>query len=93
MTTHTVAATSKALRSRTLGRTALVALFGVAACSALIPRALVGAPAGIEDRAAKVGAVVSDFRLPATLGSGGTFQLGDALRSGPVVLVFYRGQW
>ncbi len=93
MTIQPVAITSKAPRGRALGVTALVAMFGVAACSALIPRAFVGAPAGIEARAAKVGSVVSDFRLPATLGSVGTFQLGDALRSGPVVLVFYRGQW
>ena len=42
------------------------------------------APPGIEERASKVG----DAAPPV---SSGAFSLGDRLRRGPVVLVFYRG--
>jgi peroxiredoxin len=32
-----------------------------------------------------------DFELPSS--EGGTWRLADHLASGPVVLVFYRGDW
>ena len=46
---------------------------------------------GIVGRALQEGETAPDFRLPNA--RGGHTQLDDLLRSGPVVLLFYRGQW
>jgi hypothetical protein len=48
-------------------------------------------PPGIEKRAIPVGARAPAVSLPAT--TGGTWDLAGALRTGPAVLVFYRGDW
>jgi hypothetical protein len=48
-------------------------------------------PPGIESRAIAVGARAPAISLPAT--AGGTWDLAGALRTGPAVLVFYRGDW
>lgn len=49
------------------------------------------APPGIEARAVKVGAPAPAMSLPAT--DGNRWTLKDALARGPMVLVFYRGDW
>ena len=49
------------------------------------------APPGIESRAIAVGAPAPSISLPAT--TGGTWTLASAREAGPVVLVFYRGDW
>lgn len=46
---------------------------------------------GAADQALNVGDTAPDFELPNALGE--TVQLFDLLRSGPVILSFYRGQW
>ncbi len=48
-------------------------------------------PHGIAARALAVGARAPAFALPSTQGSD--WSLTSALRSGPAVLVFYRGDW
>ena len=48
-------------------------------------------PPGIESRAVAVGAPAPAISLPAT--TGGTWALASARDAGPVVLVFYRGDW
>ncbi len=48
-------------------------------------------PEGIEARALAVGAEAPEVALPTA--QGGTWSLHEALRSGPAVLVFYRGHW
>jgi hypothetical protein len=48
-------------------------------------------PRGIETRAVAVGAPAPAISLPAT--TGGTWALAGARDAGPVVLVFYRGDW
>jgi hypothetical protein len=48
-------------------------------------------PPGIESLALAVGASVPRVTLPAS--TGGSWSLSEALRRGPVVLVFYRGDW
>ena len=48
-------------------------------------------PPGIEQSAIAVGAQAPYFSLP--VATGGTLTLADALKDGPVVLVFYRGYW
>lgn len=50
---------------------------------------LVGA--GIAAQSLQPGDPAPDFTLPAA--AGGTLTLSDALRAGPVVLTFYRGEW
>jgi len=50
-----------------------------------------GAPPGIERTALAVGARAPEIRLPSSL--GGEWSLAAALRDGPAVLVFYRGDW
>ena len=49
------------------------------------------ARSGMVDRILQVGDKAPDFSLPSSL--GGTVQLSDMLRRGPVVLAFYRGHW
>lgn len=49
------------------------------------------ARSGLVDHILKVGDQAPDFSLPSSL--GGTFQLSDVLRLGPLVLAFYRGHW
>lgn len=48
-------------------------------------------PPGIDASAVAVGAKAPAFTLPKA--TGGTFVLADALKKGPVALVFYRGYW
>ena len=48
-------------------------------------------PPALETSALKVGDKAPPFNLPAA--GGGTFVLAEALRRGPVALVFYRGSW
>ena len=48
-------------------------------------------PPGIEKRAIPVGARAPAVSLP--VATGGTWDLAGALRTGPAVLVFYRGDW
>jgi hypothetical protein len=48
-------------------------------------------PPGIEGRAVAVGTPAPSISLPAT--TGGTWTLAGAREAGPVVLVFYRGDW
>jgi hypothetical protein len=48
-------------------------------------------PPGIEARAVAVGAPAPAISLAST--SGGTWTLARARDAGPVVLVFYRGDW
>jgi hypothetical protein len=48
-------------------------------------------PEGIEARALAVGAEAPEVALPTA--QGGTWSLHESLRSGPAVLVFYRGHW
>lgn len=48
-------------------------------------------PGGIEDRAVAVGTIAPDFTLEAAQGED--WVLSAALARGPVVLVFYRGDW
>ncbi len=47
--------------------------------------------AGAEQRCLSVGDQAPDFRLPSA--TGASVSLGQALSQGPVVLVFYRGDW
>ena len=49
------------------------------------------APPGLEERARKIGEQAPPILLPDS--SGATFALKEALRRGPVALVFYRGFW
>ncbi|MDP9315533.1 MAG: AhpC/TSA family protein [Chloroflexota bacterium] len=46
---------------------------------------------GIAHQSLKVGEHAPDFMLPNA--AGGTVTLSEVLRAGPVVLVFYRGEW
>lgn len=48
-------------------------------------------PPGIADRALGPGAAAPDLSLPSA--SGATWSLAAARADGPVVLVFYRGDW
>lgn len=48
-------------------------------------------PPGLEDRARKVSEQAPAFELPAA--SGGSVALAQALKGGPVAVVFYRGFW
>ena len=48
-------------------------------------------PEGIEARALAVGAEAPEVALPTA--QSGTWSLHESLRSGPAVLVFYRGHW
>ncbi|HYX91710.1 MAG TPA: hypothetical protein VE782_09110, partial [Myxococcaceae bacterium] len=48
-------------------------------------------PPGISSRALAVGSPAPEFSLPAT--TGGTWSLRNALREGPVIVLFYRGHW
>ena len=48
-------------------------------------------PPALEKSALKIGESAPAFKLPDA--GGGTFVLSEALRQGPVVLVFYRGSW
>ncbi len=48
-------------------------------------------PPEIEKRAIAVGARAPAVSLP--IAAGGTWDLAGALRTGPAVLVFYRGDW
>lgn len=45
---------------------------------------------GLAPNAPKIGEVVADFELPSTTG---TFDFEKARQKGPLVLVFYRGDW
>jgi hypothetical protein len=65
---------------------ALLAVAGAAAAFAAD-----GRPAGIENRAIAGGARAPAVSLPATTGE--TWDLASATRTGPAVLVFYRGYW
>jgi hypothetical protein len=49
------------------------------------------ARSGIFERALKKGQTAPDFTLPAADGTRVT--LSDLLKTGPVVLTFYRGHW
>lgn len=49
-----------------------------------------GAYAGAPD-APRIGDVAQDFTLP--LADGGTFELAQARKAGPVLVMFYRGFW
>lgn len=49
------------------------------------------AKASFPDPGLKVGAKAPDFTLPNVLGS--TVTLSDELKTGPVILMFYRGSW
>lgn len=82
----------------------LALLLGLAACAstpAFPPAARPGGfppearrtqpPAGVEERALAIGERAPDFTLPRA--GGGSLRLSQALARGPVVLVFYRGQW
>ena len=42
-------------------------------------------------KAPKIGDVVKDFTLPRA--SGGEFKLSEALKKGPMLIMFYRGHW
>lgn len=46
----------------------------------------------IVEKAIRVGQVAPDFTAPHVDGTG-AFKLSDALQEGPVVLVYYRGDW
>ncbi len=46
---------------------------------------------GIADQSLKAGDCAPDFTLPNA--AGGTLTLSEVLRAGPVILVFYRGEW
>ena len=46
---------------------------------------------GVAERVLREGATAPDFELPDAVGE--TIRLSDLLRSGPVILSFYRGQW
>ncbi len=46
---------------------------------------------GSGDQSLHVGDTAPDFTLPKA--GGGIFMLGEALRFGPAVVVFYRGEW
>lgn len=46
---------------------------------------------GLSERALREGAIAPDFELPNAVGD--LVRLSDLLRSGPVILSFYRGQW
>lgn len=48
-------------------------------------------PPGIEQRAIAPGAIAPEVSLDST--SGAPWSLPRSLESGPVVLVFYRGDW
>jgi hypothetical protein len=45
----------------------------------------------LAPKAPGIGAVIPDFELPDE--TGATFSLKKALHDGPLVLVFYRGDW
>lgn len=71
-----------------------------AVCVSLMAPALIGGvsnprrespPAGISDRAVAAGDRAPEVKLDST--SGGPWSLARALEGGPVVLVFYRGDW
>lgn len=49
------------------------------------------ASTGVTERAKKVGDTAPDFTLPDA--QGGNFSLKDALKKGPVVLTWFRGEW
>jgi len=49
------------------------------------------AESGILDQAKKVGERAPDFELPDAVGN--TVRLSDLLEEGPVILVWYRGNW
>src|SRR5690242_19998704 len=46
---------------------------------------------GLADRALKIGDLAPEFELPD--GDGMLWRSDDLLRSGPLVIVFYRGRW
>jgi peroxiredoxin len=46
---------------------------------------------GTEDQIAKIGNVVSDFKIP--IAQGGEFHLATALQRGPVIINFIKGTW
>jgi hypothetical protein len=48
-------------------------------------------PPGVSERALAVDTRAPEFTLP--MSTGGTWSLRNALRDGPVVLLFYRGDW
>ena len=48
-------------------------------------------PPGLATKALAVGAAAPEFTLATS--EGGSWALGEAVREGPVVLVFYRGAW
>ena len=48
-------------------------------------------PARIEEHAVAVGAPAPNLTLEST--SGGAWSLAHTLEAGPVILVFYRGDW
>lgn len=85
-------------RPRAGARTAAAPAFVLAGCS--LAFAAMGmppnptrpeAPPDIERRALAVGAKAPEIALPSS--RGGTWSLAAALRDGPAVLVFYRGDW
>jgi hypothetical protein len=49
------------------------------------------ARSGIVEGMLQVGAKAPDFALPSSRGA--SFRLYERLKSGPVVLAFYRGHW
>ena len=49
------------------------------------------ARSGIVERMLKAGAKAPEFELPSS--RGGRLDLYERLKSGPVVLAFYRGHW
>jgi peroxiredoxin len=51
----------------------------------------VAAPAAEATATLDVGAIAPDFGLVAA--DGATLRLADAVATGPVVVVFYRGDW
>ncbi len=46
---------------------------------------------GAAPEAPEIGDVAQDFTLP--LADGGTFDLAEARKAGPVLVMFYRGFW
>jgi hypothetical protein len=83
------------LASRVLGTffATMVAVAGSVSTAADLPPdpGRPTAPPGIESRAVSVGSPAPAISLPAT--TGGTWALASARDAGPVVLVFYRGDW
>jgi hypothetical protein len=68
----------------------IVVLLGLGACDVPLGAIRRSPPPGIDARAVGAGTRAPPFALE---GTQGTFRLGDAVASGNVLLVFYRGHW